>query len=209
MDWIHMAISEFWAYSHGAGRLTVLKAALLLTWINPFVYPHACCCFKSSFCVAGQAPVSGRCSMGCTPLWAQCQPGFLLPGGKTLGFLEFWREWMARSCLSRTIYRPSWRSWGGQIIPVTGRALEKLWRWKDNNETPRNHPSASIMSYTTVLPRDLLPTSNMWWMAARGLRPNLVSEGDFAQHRPETDPGEHKIKIEVHNAAIILLSCLK
>lgn len=65
--------------------------------------------------------------------------------------------------------------------------------------------STSVMNWSLVLPKGLLPTSNIWWMAARGPRPNLISEGAFAQHEPETDLGEQK----VHNAAIILLVCRK
>lgn len=38
-----MAISEF-------------LTALLLTWIDPFACPCACCCFESSFGVAGNPP---------------------------------------------------------------------------------------------------------------------------------------------------------
>lgn len=76
-------------------------------------------------------------STGPASFWASWWKSAGIPG-----HLEGWVAW---SWLSSTTYVQNRGSWKGQI-PVIRCASEKLWRWKDSNETPRNYPTASIMS---------------------------------------------------------------
>lgn len=103
------------------------RGVLLLTWIDPFVCPCACCCFESSFGVAGKSLISEPFLLGlyalqsigpasfCASWWKSPEiPGHL----ERVGGLILTQQNHVRAKLRKM----------GRANPSNEKSFRKLWR---------------------------------------------------------------------------------